>query len=353
MKRICFIGGYSNGGTETAAFFTANMLSETYKIFMLNISQCTPVCNLNGNIVLDSIKCGDSLTKRIIEIYRYIKINKIDIVINVEADIGLFTIPISIFYKKCKYVIWEHANLFQIHNKFIPYIRRYTINHFNKYILLTKRDEKNFINKYGNNDKFEVIYNSVRLPHATEYSLNSKTIISAGHHNPTKNFKIIPDIGRTIFSRHPDWKWEIYGERCGNTYEELEHKIKSYRLEKNIILKKRSNDMPKVYKKGAIYVLTSLTEGLPMVLLEAKSYKLPIVSFDIETGPDEIIQDGVNGFLVKPYDVNSMAEKICELIENFELRQKMSDNSYINIDKFSEEKITNKWKNVLGVLEEE
>ena len=55
--------------------------------------------------------------------------------------------------------------------------------------------------------------------------------------------------------------------------------------------------MPGIYKKSAIYVLTSLMEGLPMVLLEAKAYRLPIVSFDIETGPDEIVDDGVNGYL--------------------------------------------------------
>lgn len=352
MKRICFIGGYSNGGTETATFFAANMLSSTYKIFLLNVSGCTPVCYLKGNVVLDSIKADNSIIRKCFEIYQYIKRNHIDIVVNVEADIGLFTIPISLLYKKCKYIVWEHANLFQIHNRFIPYIRRYTIGHFDKYILLTERDKKNFINKYGNSDKYEVIYNSVELPDEAEYSLNSKIIISAGHHLPIKNFRIIPDVGKIVFSKHPDWQWEIYGAKHGDEYENLMQKIKCNGLEQNIILKDRSNNMSSVYTKSAIYVLTSLMEGLPMVLLEAKSYKLPIVSFDIETGPDEIIDDGVNGYLVERYDIQAMADKICELIENPELRKQFSDNAYIGIEKFEKSRIAENWTSILESLEE-
>lgn len=351
MKRICFIGGYSNGGTETATCFVANMLSDTYKIFLLNVSECKPVCYLKENIVLNSIKVNYSMIRKYYEIYQYIKRNHIDIVVNVEADIGIYTIPISLFDKKCKYIIWDHANLFQIHNRFIPYIRRYAVDHFDKYILLTERDKKNFENKYGCCDKFEVIYNSVELPDKAEYSLGSKTIISAGHHLPIKNFKIIPDIGKIVFSKHPDWRWEIYGAKRGAEYEKLLLQIKSNGLEQNIILKDRSNNMDLVYQKCSVYVLTSLMEGLPMVLLEAKSYNIPIVSFNIETGPDEIIDNGVNGYLVEPYNIQAMADKICELIENKELRKHFSDNAYVGIEKFDKNRIAEKWKNVIESCE--
>ena len=94
-------------------------------------------------------------------------------------------------------------------------------------------------------------------------------------------------------------------------------------------------------------VMTSRHEGLPMVLLEAKAKKLPLVSFDIETGPSEIIRDNVDGFLVSPFDINAMSEKICKLIENPELRQRFSDNAYGNIDKFKKETIVAKWINLI------
>lgn len=89
-----------------------------------------------------------------------------------------------------------------------------------------------------------------------------------------------------------------------------------------------------------------------MVLLEAKAYRLPIVSFDIETGPDEIVDDGVNGYLIEPYNVEEMADRICELIEKPELRKQFSDNAYIGIEKFDKNKIAEKWISVLESLEE-
>ena len=199
----------------------------------------------------------------------------------------------------------------------------------------------------------EYIYNAIELPkHDVAYDSNSKTIISAGHHIPIKNFCIIPEIAKKVFEKHKDWKWEIYGGKNGEDYEELKRKIYSYGLEQNIILCDRTDKIYEVYKVSSMYVMTSLMEGLPMVLLEAKSYKLPIVSFDIETGPDEIIEDGVNGYLIKPYDTDEMAKKICELIENAELRKKFSDNAYIGIEKFDKDGIVKKWIDVMGEIKE-
>ena len=81
-----------------------------------------------------------------------------------------------------------------------------------------------------------------------------------------------------------------------------------------------------------------------MVLLEAKSYRLPLVSFDIMTGPREIIQDGVNGYLIPPGGVDVMAEKLSMLMESEELRTSFSAASKIGMENFE-------WKRVLGQWE--
>ena len=66
-----------------------------------------------------------------------------------------------------------------------------------------------------------------------------------------------------------------------------------------------------------MYVLPSYREGVPLVLLEAKISMVPSISFDIQTEPNEIIRDGVNGYLVQPYDVDAITGKteFCVLIE--------------------------------------
>ena len=96
--------------------------------------------------------------------------------------------------------------------------------------------------------------------------------------------------------------------------------------------------------------MTSYYEGLPLVLLEAQQYKLPIVSFNCPTGPSEIIRDGVNGFLVDNYDVDGMVEKISELIENEALRKSFSNNTLLDIEKFSKEKIIQQWLDLIEKL---
>ncbi len=94
-------------------------------------------------------------------------------------------------------------------------------------------------------------------------------------------------------------------------------------------------------------VMTSIMEGLPMTLLEAKGNKLPMVAFDIETGPSEIIDNDVNGYLVDAYDTEKMAEKIVELIENEEKRKQFSENTKENMDKFSKKDIIEKWIKII------
>ena len=98
-----------------------------------------------------------------------------------------------------------------------------------------------------------------------------------------------------------------------------------------------------IYPGHAIYVMTSRYEGLPLVLLEAKQYGLPIVSFKCPTGPSEIILDGENGYLIENFDVKQMSQKIIELIRNDELRLRFSRNAMLDTDKFNKKRIIEQW----------
>ena len=89
--------------------------------------------------------------------------------------------------------------------------------------------------------------------------------------------------------------------------------------------------------------MTSRYEGLPLVLLEAKQYQLPIVSFNCPTGPSEIVLDSENGYLIDNFDTNEMSNKICKLIEDKELRGRFSENSLNDTEKFSKERILQQW----------
>lgn len=138
----------------------------------------------------------------------------------------------------------------------------------------------------------------------------------------------------------------------GPAFNEVKEKIIKYNLENNVILKGAVNPILVYdqYSNYTMFVLTSYREGLPLVLLEAKANKLPIVSFDIETGPNEIVEDNVNGFLIEKYNIKEMAIRINELLKNKDLRQKFSNNAYKNINKFKQDTIINEWINLINSI---
>jgi hypothetical protein len=75
-------------------------------------------------------------------------------------------------------------------------------------------------------------------------------------------------------------------------------------------------ELPEIMSQASIFVLTSRFEGFPMVLLEAMTIGLPVVSYDCPTGPSELIVDGRNGYLVPNGDAETFAERLSDLMQD-------------------------------------
>lgn len=87
-----------------------------------------------------------------------------------------------------------------------------------------------------------------------------------------------------------------------------------------------------------------------MVLLEAQANNLPIVSFDLYSGPSDIVTDAVNGYLIKPGDIEDFSMKLCDLIEDPTLRENMSKHAKDNIDKFNKDQVIGQWRFLIDSL---
>jgi glycosyltransferase involved in cell wall biosynthesis len=87
-----------------------------------------------------------------------------------------------------------------------------------------------------------------------------------------------------------------------------------------------------------------------MVIVEAMACGLPVVSFDCPYGPADIIQNGEDGYLVEYLNTDEAALKVCELIENPELRKQMSRNARENIKRFDRNVIMKKWVDLFEIL---
>ena len=104
-----------------------------------------------------------------------------------------------------------------------------------------------------------------------------------------------------------------------------------------------SDDLLSRLSEGAIFVLTSLYEGFGMVITEAMSCGLPVVSYACPCGPKDIISDGEDGFLVPVGDETRLSERICELIENEGLRKRMGAAALEKSRQYSLDRIIPMW----------
>lgn len=357
MKNICFLSGdiTRSGGTEKVACQIMNGLIEKFNISVISLTESNqdvfyPLAQEIKHIALfkqnpDGIKQYISIVYRI---RQYLQQNNVDILVDVDTILDMFSIPATRFIKT-KVISWEHFNFYEsMENKLRVPIRKYLTRFSDCVVTLTMEDQENFRNYFGRKHRVEQIYNPIELETANhQYSETSKTIISVGRLAKQKGFDYLIDVAELVFLRYPDWQWIILGE--GEERLLLESKIKEKKL-KQVKLLGRVCNVEDYLRSTAMFVLTSRYEGFPLVLIEAKANLLPIVSFQCKTGPREMIRNGVNGFLVECFNVEKMADKICELIESKETRRNFSKMALIDTEKMDYLKVIFKWERLIDEL---
>ena len=250
------------------------------------------------------------------------------------------------------YVMSNNSFMSQYNDIEIRIIRKIASIFCNKVIVLTKRSMDDYKRYFRiKSKKITFIYNWISdsiIDEYRKYNLESKIILTAGRFTKEKGYDLLLQVAEKVLPLNPEWQWHIYGE--GPLEQEYYNKAVSLGLENSLIFKGFVNNMNDVYENASIYVLPSYREGIPLVLLEAKAYKIPCVSFDILTGPNEIIEDAKNGYLIKPYDIEAMAACINKMIINPDIRQELSNKSYSNINKFREINIYDQWVILINQL---
>ncbi|WP_204638277.1 glycosyltransferase family 4 protein [Haemophilus haemolyticus] len=274
--------------------------------------------------------------------------NKIRNIINIEEpdriiihNMGKLSMLCSILPKKnIELLSIEHVS-FVSRNLYLKVLSKLFYTLIDKVVVLTKNDLKNYSGK-----KVFKISNISPYPISSRvYSINSKKIIAVGRLDYQKNFGDLilawNKIPKDVIS---EWTLEIWGD--GDEYDNLLYLINKLDI-KNIHLKGTSNNMEDIYLSSSFLVMSSIFEGLPMVLIEAQSFGLPIISFDCPYGPSEVVTHDKDGFLISLGDVDGLALAIKELILDRDKRISFSINARKSAIRYSQEHILSKWKNLL------
>jgi len=246
--------------------------------------------------------------------------------------------------KNIKTVGCQHLAYSGIKNSW-ALLRNIFFNRLDRIVSLTNRD----LSKYKSLNKNSVVIpNSISPCPKNPALLTNKRILFIGRMVYEKGYDILIEVLKKINARHPDWVFRIIGD--GPLKNSIVEKIEVSGLKENISLISSTNLITEEYLKASMFLMTSRTEGLPMVLLEAQVCGLPIVCFDCETGPSDIVTDNKNGFLIDCYDIDKMTERISLLCIDYDLRLKFGRNAVENVKKFSPEIINSKWDKLFEEL---
>jgi glycosyltransferase involved in cell wall biosynthesis len=177
---------------------------------------------------------------------------------------------------------------------------------------------------------------------------SARTVIAAGRLTRQKAFAFLIEAFAQVAAAHPEWQLLICGG--GPRREHLEKLIDQLDVGANVTLAGPVRNLAAKMTEASIFALSSRFEGFPMVLLEAMSVGLPVVSFDCPTGPREIVEDGRNGLLVPEADVNALAAALIRMIEDDELRRRCSEGALETAGRYSIEAIGARWDELIEWL---
>jgi glycosyltransferase involved in cell wall biosynthesis len=185
-----------------------------------------------------------------------------------------------------------------------------------------------------------VIPNPITINQGQHTNGQSKQVIAVGRYTNQKGFDLLISAWKTVNKKHPDWILNIYG---GGNKDAYQKQIDEVGLTNVIKCNGPVSNIAEKYQESSIFVLSSRFEGLPLVLMEAMSVGLPPVAFTCPCGPRDIIHDGEDGILCENGNIEELAEGICQLIENEQLRQEMGQKAAQNIQRYTIDNIMKQW----------
>lgn len=182
-----------------------------------------------------------------------------------------------------------------------------------------------------------------------------RNIIACGRIEPQKGFDKLIQAFAEVAERYPAWQVDIYGQgKPGSDYpQELDRLVAQLGLGKRVHFMGYRKDLNNALKEHAVFCLSSAFEGFPNVLSEAMAAGCACVSFDIVTGPREIIEDSVDGLIVRDQDTDALAQGLEMLMRDEKMRYGFGLRAIENVKRFSKDKVVDQWEQLFRELKED
>jgi glycosyltransferase involved in cell wall biosynthesis len=217
---------------------------------------------------------------------------------------------------------------------------RFTFTKLSDGILTNSYSLKNVYDSFGWWDEnfVKMIYNGIHFNHSDTAPFNyeeiapigpnTKVILSAGRLDAQKGFCYLIEAAKYAKKNNKDWKFFVAG--TGKLYPKLMKLIAEYELEESVFLLGFIPDIHSLLKSAHVFVLPSLYEGMPNVLLEAMLRSTPIITTPVN-GSSELIEDGKTGLFVPIKDPEAIFEKLDFLLNHPEKAKEMAEKAHLHI----------------------
>ncbi len=249
---------------------------------------------------------------------------------------------------KIPYAVWGQGSDVYLPNQFVKLTSKVVIKNADSVIALTENMREELLKICDR--RISVVPNGINIekfksPTGIRKKENEKTIIFVGRLHPVKGVKYLIEAMATVHKKMPNIRLVIVGDGI--------ERLKLGELTKKLDLNdsvKFVGQVPqeRVFEnmnQADIFVLPSLSEGFPVVLLEAMATGLPIIATNVRGIPD-IVENGVNGYLVNIKNPSEIADRIIMLIQDNIMRKEISVNNRVKAELFA-------WDKVAKMIEEE
>ena len=175
-------------------------------------------------------------------------------------------------------------------------------------------------------------------------------ILAVGRLCPQKGFDKLIEAFAKVADKYSDWDVNICGEdMVGKSYSlVLKKKVTEFNLDDRIHFIGFHKDIDRLMREHSIFCLSSIHEGFPNVLSEAMANGMACISFDLVTGPHEIIMDGIDGMIVENQNVDALAEGMDILMGDRELRRSFGAHAIEDISRYNKDKVVEKWEKLFA-----
>lgn len=353
MKIDFYISSLSGGGAEHVLTNIArNIAAQGHDVTITTFEKRKQFYEVDPRITVN--RCDNTKSSKILEVLRdyrdtrrHLKRRKADVVISFLSRTNMM-LALAAPFTKSKILVCDRNNRRMSQSAFVFNLSCQLYRMADMVGVQTNRSRDSYP-KYLHKKIF-VIANPLDCAELDRQCEGadieaSNTVISVGRLEQAKDFEtLIAAFARTE-QEHPDWKLKIYGQ--GKKRDLLQQLIEQLGQQQRIELCGVTHTPFLEMKRSSIFVLSTRYEGFPNVLCEAMYAGLPCISSDCEFGPSELIQDGENGYLFPIGDVDSLYDRLTDLMSDKEKREQMGRLAKESVGFIESSRIYAQWNDLI------